>query len=84
MITINATNARKNIYQLITDVNMNSDPVMITGKKGNNAVLISETDWKNIQEMIYLNSVPGLAEYIIAGSKEPIDECKEYAEGEEW
>lgn len=84
MITLNATNARKNIYQLITDVNMNSDPVTITGKNGNNAMLISEADWKNIQETIYLNSVPGLAESIIVGSKEPIDECKEYAEGEEW
>lgn len=39
---------------------------------------------KNIQETIYLNSIPGLAESIIAGSKEPLLECEEYAEGEEW
>lgn len=84
MATINATNARKNIYQLISDVNTNSDPVTITGKDGKNAVLISESDWKNIQETIYLNSVPGLAESIIAGSKEPLAECKEYVESEEW
>lgn len=84
MATINATSARKDIYKLISDVNTNSDPVTITGKNGNNAVLISEADWKNIQETIYLNSISGLAESIIAGSKEPLRECKEYLEGEEW
>lgn len=84
MATINATSARKDIYKLIADVNTNSDPVTITGKNGNNAVLISETDWINIQETIYLNSVPGLAESIIDGSMEPLSECKEYVEGEEW
>jgi len=75
MTTITATAARENIYRLIRDVNQNSAPVTITNKNGENAVLISENDWKAIEETIYLNSIPGLAESIIAGKNEPLEKC---------
>ena len=44
------------------------------GKQGN-AVLVSEADWKAIQETLYLLSIPGMKESIIEGEKEPIDKC---------
>lgn len=75
MNTINVTNARQKLYQLITDVNINSEPVTIINNKGKNAVLISEDDWNAIQETNYINSIPNLAENIIDGAKAPIDEC---------
>lgn len=75
MTAINATKARENLYQLISDVNANSEPVTITNNRGKNAVLISEEDWKAIQETIYLNSIPGLSESIIQGSLTPLEEC---------
>lgn len=81
---INATNARKNLYQLISAVNINSEPITIMNNRGKNAVLISEDDWKAIQETIYLNNIPGLAESIVAGGKEAIEECRIYDEDEEW
>lgn len=84
MTVINATNARKNLYQIISDVNSTSEPITIVNNKGKNAVLISEEDWRAIQETIYLNSFPGLAESIIEGGKEPLEECKVYSEDEEW
>jgi prevent-host-death family protein len=84
MSTVNATNARKNLFQLISDVNEYSDPVTITNSKGKNAVLISEDDWKCIEETIMLNSIPGLAESIIEGGQEPLSTCKVYIEDEEW
>jgi len=84
MVVINATNARQNLYQLISDVNTNCEPITIVNNRGKNAVLISEDDWKAIQETIYLNNIPGLAESIIAGGKEAIGECKVYSEDEEW
>ena len=43
--------------------------------KGKNAVLIGEADWRAIEETLYLMSVPGMAESIIAGGKTPIEEC---------
>ena len=84
MTAINATTARKNLYQLISDVNTNSTPVTITNNRGKNAVLISEDDWNAIQETLYLNSIPGTAESIIEAKNEPIETETIYEEGEEW
>ncbi|MCD8103725.1 MAG: type II toxin-antitoxin system Phd/YefM family antitoxin [Lachnospiraceae bacterium] len=84
MTAINATTARKNLYQLISDVNTSSMPVTITNSRGRNAVLLSEDDWNAIQETLYLNSVPGMAESILAARKEPIGDAQVYEEDEEW
>jgi prevent-host-death family protein len=74
MRTINATLARNSIYELIDKTNENSEPIIITGKRGN-AVLVSEDDWRAIQETLFLVSIPNLRESIIAGMKEPISKC---------
>ncbi|MCD7748563.1 MAG: type II toxin-antitoxin system Phd/YefM family antitoxin [Oscillospiraceae bacterium] len=84
MTAINATTARKNLYQLISDVNANSAPITITNSRGKNAVLMSEDDWNAIQETMYLNSVSGMAESILASRDEPIEDSAVYTEGEEW
>lgn len=74
MITITATKARETLYKLIADANKESIPIQITGKKGN-AVLISESDWRAIQETLYLVSMPGMRESILKGMEEPISKC---------
>ena len=84
MTIINVSNARKNFYQLISDVNTNCEPITIMNDRGKNAVLISEDDWKAIQETIYLNSKPGLTESIISSKKDEIGDCTLYSEDEEW
>ncbi len=63
MTAVSATTARANLYKLIDQVNEDSQPLTITGQRGN-AVLISEADWRAIQETLHLESVPGLAESI--------------------
>jgi PHD/YefM family antitoxin component YafN of YafNO toxin-antitoxin module len=40
--------------------------VQITGKRGN-AVLLSEEDWRAIQETLHLVSMPGMRESILEG-----------------
>ena len=40
--TINITNARQNLFQLVSDVNIGFNPITIVNNKGKNAVLISE------------------------------------------
>ena len=74
MQAISATQARADLYKLISDVNENAAPVTITNSRGRNAVLIGEADWRAIQETIYLNSIPGLADSIIAASQKPLSE----------
>ena len=83
MKIINATTASNNLYQLIADVNAESNPIIITNNKGKNAVLISEEDWNALQETIYLNSVPCLAKSIIV-EDEPIEQREVYDPNEEW
>ena len=84
MTSINATSARKNLYQLISDVNNHNTPVTITNSRGKNAVLLSEDDWNAIQETIYLNSVPGMVESITQADNEPLSERTVYDPKEEW
>ena len=79
MTTLSATEARKNLYSLVDDVAESHDPVQIVGKR-HSAVLISEEDWRAIQETLYLTSVPGMREYILDGIKSPVEECDEEAE----
>ena len=74
MSAINITNARKELYNLVEDVNLYSEPTLIVSKKGN-AVLISESDWNAILETIYLNSIPGMVESIKEGMDTAIEDC---------
>ncbi len=76
MRTITATEARKEIYHLIDETASNGEPVQITGKR-NNVVMVSEDDWRSIQETLYLLSVPGMREAIVEGMNTPVDECSE-------
>ena len=72
--TIAATKARDNLYRLLDEVAVTSEPIQITGRRAN-AVLVSEADWKALQETVYLSSVPGMAESIREGLETPLDEC---------
>jgi len=79
MTTLSATEARKCLYRLVDDVAESHDPIQIVGKR-NSAVLISEEDWRAIQETLYLTSIPGMRESIQDGIKSPIEECDEELE----
>lgn len=79
MKTLSITEARKNIYKLIDQASETHEPIQITGKR-NNAVLVSEEDWRSIQETLYLTSIPGMRESIIDGIKSPLSETSEELE----
>ena len=72
MSSINITNARKNLYKLVESLSDSHEPIYITGKT-KSAVLISEDDWRSIEETLYLLSIPGMRESIVKGMKEPLD-----------
>jgi len=85
MNTINITKARQKLFQLVADVNIGYNPVTIVNNKGKNAVLISEDEWRNIEETLYLNSIPGLVDNINDIRKnEDWSKAKEYNQNEEW
>ena len=57
MEKINITTARQKLFQLISDVNKGFSPINIVNSKGDDAILISGSDWRDIEETIYLNSI---------------------------
>jgi prevent-host-death family protein len=75
MTTITATEARKSLYRLVDEVQESHEPVKITGKRGS-AVLVSEDDWRAVQETLYLVSIPGMRESILEGMATPVDELE--------
>jgi prevent-host-death family protein len=76
MTTLTATEARKRLYSLVDEVKESHEPVQIVGKRSS-AVLVSEDDWRAIQETLYLTSIPGMRESIQEGLETPIEECDE-------
>lgn len=74
MTTLTASQARANLYKLLDETASTHEPIQITGKR-NNAVLLSEDDWRAIQETLYLLSVPKMRESIIEGLKTPLSKC---------
>ena len=73
MNTINITNARQNLFQLVADVNIGFNPITIVNNKGKNAVLISEDEWRSIEETLFLSSIPGY-----------VDDIKKIDDEENW
>jgi antitoxin YefM len=76
MATFSASEARKNFYKLVDRVKETHEPIYITGKR-NSAYLVSEEDWRAIQETLYLTSLPGMRESLIEGMNTPVDETSE-------
>ena len=76
MPTVTATEARAKLYRLIDQAASSHEPIVITGKRAN-AVLISEDDWRAVQETLYLLSIPGMRESIREGLETSVEECAE-------
>ncbi|GAB6091677.1 type II toxin-antitoxin system Phd/YefM family antitoxin [Spirochaeta dissipatitropha] len=76
MSSINVTNARKDLYNLVQKVNITHEPVQITGTDSN-AILVGEEDWRSIQETLFLAAIPGMRESIIEGMNTPIEELSD-------
>jgi len=76
MTTISASDARKRLYNLVDEVKESHVPVQILGKR-NSGVLVSDEDWRAIEETLYLASIPGMRESIKKGLKTPVKKCDE-------
>ena len=74
MTVLKASAARAKLYRLIDEAALSHEPVLISGKR-RNAVLLSEEDWRAVQETLYLLSIPGRRESIVEGLKTPASKC---------
>ena len=71
MTSLPVTQARSKLYQLLDEAADSHEPIQITGKRSN-AVLVSEDDWRSIQETLYLISIPGMRDSIRKGMAESL------------
>ena len=74
MKTINASEAEKTLQELLEETAISHEPIQIISD-ASSGVLISEEDWRAIQETLYLLSIPGMRESLRDGMATPIDEC---------
>ena len=74
MLTVDASEAKADLCELIDQVLLSHESILITGRKSN-AVLLAEDEWNAINETLYLISIPGMRESILEGMQEGIDEA---------
>ena len=58
MLTETFSNARNNLKAVMDRVVADRAPVKITRQKAEGVVMISESDWESMEEMLYLLSSP--------------------------
>ena len=75
MTSISVTALRQDIYNIINRVNEDCVPVSITNSRGKGAVLVGEDDWASIEETLYLMNIPGMAESLLTGKAEAVENC---------
>ena len=53
---------------------------MVTGC----AVVMSEEDYRGMMETLYLSSIPGMTESILASREEKTEDCQPFDPAEDW
>ena len=74
MTTINASAYRGSFLEVFENAVTYGDTVNVWTEKGN-AIIMSEEEYRNIMETLYLSSMPKMKEKIIEGLQTPINEC---------
>ena len=73
MTNTNITNFRKDIYEMLERTIKYNEPITVSTKNGN-AIVLSEEDYNNLMETLFIESIPGMKEDIIKAMGEPDDE----------
>ncbi len=71
---------RADIYNIMDETALTHEPILITGKR-NNVVMLSEEDYRAIEETLYLNAIPNMASSIKESMNAP---DSEFTEDIEW
>lgn len=66
---------KSQLHCIIAETVKKDSPVMVE-VAGSRAVLVSEKEWGDIEETLYLLSIPGMEESILEGMKEDLSQCE--------
>ena len=75
MMNTNITNARAELFKLASSCIKYNNVININTKDGN-VIMMSEEDYNNLIESLYLAGIPGMYESIVEGANTPLDECE--------
>ena len=73
MTTISTAKKSINLEALVDQIARIHIPVKIRTPKST-CILISDDEWRSIQETLYLKSIPGVWESIVEGMKAPLED----------
>ncbi len=71
MTSLSASQARANLFKLMEQAADSHEPIQINGRH-RSSVLVSEEDWRAMQETLYLLSIRGMRESIRKGLRTPL------------
>ena len=74
MKTIKAGQTEKSLQELLEETAASHEPIQILSD-ASNGILVSEEDWRAIQETLYLLSIPGMRESIREGMATSVEDC---------
>jgi prevent-host-death family protein len=74
MKTVKAGQTEKSLRELLEETAASHEPIQIVSD-ASNGVLVSEEDWRAIQETLYLLSIPEMRESIREGMATPVEDC---------
>lgn len=74
MTTVNITNARQELFKLANSCIKFNDRINVSTKDGN-FIMLSEEDYNNLLESLYLAGIPGMYESIQEGLDTPPSKC---------
>lgn len=74
MRTIKAGQTERSLQELLDETAGSHEPIQILSDVSN-GILVSEEDWRAIQETLHLFSIPGMRESIREGMETSIEDC---------
>jgi antitoxin YefM len=74
MTVLTTDEASKRLDEVLDSLAESHEVVQISGQR-HSGVLVSEDDWRAIQETLYLTGIPGMKESIVEGLQTPIEQC---------
>ena len=81
MTTLTTTEASKRLDEVLDNLAESHEVVQIAGQR-HCGVLVSEDDWRAIQETLYLTGIPGVKESIVEGLRMPVEQWPRSLTGE--
>jgi PHD/YefM family antitoxin component YafN of YafNO toxin-antitoxin module len=72
--TLTAIEASKRLDEVLDGLAESHEVVQIAGQR-HSGILVSEDDWRAIQETLYLTSISGMKESIVEGLRTPPEQC---------